>query len=373
MNKENEKFIGSGSENVRDKNQSVNEKWLKECDEYINKKLKNELKRINNIFLPGENFYVGGEPRDVLLHMATQILDWLKIELKEGELVIDFYDKIDYPGLYTEIEGQKYILVNSTYKNDIFAIGAVLSHEIMHFYLLGRKNLRMEDTLENELLTDLCTIKFGLGLPIVNGMSYSNSWFSSILLLFVGVLRWSSQKLSFGYFNPHQYGNLVSEDLEERKLAIKNVGGYIQPNSRTFLSRGIGMLWRVKKGSKLVKTLVKKQRTGFVAKIAVVIIGCSFFIWSNAEHEATQSALKQQKTHIEYLGEYLENNETEIEKLIEEFEVLDSNLSEYERLGNTEAYNSLVPEYNKKLEDLAHYNEKYEEYEKQIDDYNSKL
>lgn len=174
------------------------------------------------------------------------------------------------------------ILVNAKYKDDIFATGAILAHEIMHFYLIGKKKIRMGNTLENELLTDLCTVKFGLGLVVINGMSYSNSWFSSVLLLFVGVLRWSSQTLSFGYYNPHQYGNVVNDTyLKAKGLQISDFGGYIKPSARGFLPYSFQDYWKLKNKSNLTRHLEKHRFKGNIIKIVVVIILISCVIWYN--------------------------------------------------------------------------------------------
>lgn len=373
MGKKEKQLIGTGSEHIRKRDHAVNEKWVEECEKYINKHLEKELSRINGVFLPGDDFYVYDDNPDIVLrYMAANILRWLKIELKDGELGIAFHD-MEVPGFYTELNGKKFILVNSQYKGDIFAIGAILAHEIMHFYLLGKKNLRMEDELENELLTDLCTIKFGLGLPIINGMSYSNSWFLSILLIFVGILHWRSEKLSFGYFNPNQYGELCYVNLQEKKLAIEDVGGYIRPSSRTFLSQGIGLFWRNKNGSLFISRLTKRKKQLLAIKVILLAIAIALFAFFSQQDQKKQEILGQQEIYINNLENSLKSGQQEIEKTLAEFEELQTKIDEYERSGNTDAYNALVPIYNDKLEVLRNYQKRYQEYERQIDDYNSKL
>ena len=109
------------------------------------------------------------------------------LDIEPCGCVIDFCDEKelkgnssqDTAGVYTTFkddDGQQreVILINSKHKNDTLAVGAILAHEMMHLYL-SRLNVRLQDTQENELLTDSATINTGLSILILNGMSYSNN------------------------------------------------------------------------------------------------------------------------------------------------------------------------------------------------------
>ncbi len=361
------------TEPIRNSNHSVNQKWLGDCTRFIEQNLRDELRKIRGVFLPGDDFYVSGEPRDVLVHMASEILDWMNIKIKKDELVIDFCDDMEPPGLYTEIDGQKHILIKSAYKKDIFAMGAILAHELMHFYLLGKKKLSKKDELENELLTDLCTVKFGLGLIILNGMSYKNSWFTSILLLFVGFMYWSSEKLSFGYFNPKQYGKLVKKELKQKQITIQEYGGYIQPYARTFLGLKFWNFYGEKKSSKFIRSLIIKRFKWIIIKVLIVVLAGGTFGYKMYQDDIRNKQLLLEKVQIEKMEDYFEKNDAKIDALDKELYKMEDQLDKYKAEQNKKAFDALLAKYTVKYEEYKEYGKKYEKYEKMIDEYNAKI
>lgn len=361
------------NEPIRSKGKSVNKKWINECDAFIEKNLHDELKKIRGVFLPGDDFYIEGEPKIILKNMAYKILKWLNVDVDQDELVIDFCDDMEPPGLYVEIEGKKHILIKSSYKKDIFAMGAILAHELMHFYLLGKKDLRMEDVLENELLTDLCTVKFGLGLIIINGMSYKNSWILSILLIFVGMMYWSSKKLSFGYFDPKQYGKLVKAELDKKYISIKGIGGYIQPYSRTFLPFHFWNYFKAEKASRFINAVINKKRRWLAIKLIILM-----FVVGGVGYQSHQDSIKNAEltimsTQIDQMEDYFEKNDAVIDALDAELYKMEDQLDKYESENNITAYNNLLSTYNTKVTEYEKYENKYKEYEKMIDEYNAKI
>jgi ribosomal protein S27AE len=66
------------------------------------------------------------------------------------------------------------IELNITNKHSPFVMGAILAHELTH-YFLETKNIRLPDTEENERMTDLATAYLGLGKLTLNGY-YPVSW-----------------------------------------------------------------------------------------------------------------------------------------------------------------------------------------------------
>lgn len=62
------------------------------------------------------------------------------------------------------------IELNITNKYSPFVMGAILAHELTHYYL-GTKNIWLTNTEENERMTDLATAYLGLGKLTLNGYS----------------------------------------------------------------------------------------------------------------------------------------------------------------------------------------------------------
>ena len=134
---------------------------------------------------------------------------------------------------------------------------------------MKKKKIKFEDEQENELFTDLCTIKFGFGIVIINSMSYSNSWFGSAIALLFGVFYWSSEKLSFGYFKPEQYCNYVYKDSKDRNMKLEEFYGYIVPGARHYFPERL--YFGSEKKSEIVKIQEKLRTGGFIIKIIVLI------------------------------------------------------------------------------------------------------
>lgn len=60
------------------------------------------------------------------------------------------------------------IELNITNKHSPFVMGAILAHELTH-YFLDSKNIRLPNTEENERMTDLASVYIGLGKLTLNG------------------------------------------------------------------------------------------------------------------------------------------------------------------------------------------------------------
>lgn len=91
----------------QNKDHKVNQEWVKECNDFIEKHLHSEIAKSKGLLLPGNDFYAWDKDGNGLIYMTLKIIEWLGLELEKGELTVDFHDKMQPPGLYTEIEGQK--------------------------------------------------------------------------------------------------------------------------------------------------------------------------------------------------------------------------------------------------------------------------
>jgi len=252
--------------------------------------LKNNLPKDiqDRVFFPDSYFYAGYYNDNLagLHYMARVLFEWL--EISPNGCIIDFFNEKDYPGqnapgFYTKIKNEngeetEVIFINATHKHDSFSVGAILAHEMMHLYLF-RLNLKIDNVLENELLTDLATIRTGLSILILNGMTYSSQWWVTIIVLALGRIYWSSEQLSFGYFKPKEYGKHALSYFNERGLSTGEVFSYMQPESRHFLSSSI--IKKSNNPNELIKILEKKYLKSNLIKgsVAIVAVFIIFFIF----------------------------------------------------------------------------------------------
>lgn len=61
------------------------------------------------------------------------------------------------------------LTISLTFTTDKHALAATTVHELMHYFLMHRKNIVLPDNQENEKITDLVAIVLGLGNIMLNG------------------------------------------------------------------------------------------------------------------------------------------------------------------------------------------------------------
>lgn len=60
------------------------------------------------------------------------------------------------------------IIISMNNVGDKYSLSATTIHELMHYYLMNRKNIVLPDNIENEKITDLAAIVLGFGKFILN-------------------------------------------------------------------------------------------------------------------------------------------------------------------------------------------------------------
>jgi len=98
-------------------------------------------------------------------------------------------------------------------------------------------------------------------------MSYSSQWHLSIILLVFGRIYWSSQEVSFGYFNPQEYGLHTVSYFNKINISAQDVIGYLNPTSRRFIPHPI--FAKGKKSTFFIKALEKQHRRSNLIKGAI--------------------------------------------------------------------------------------------------------
>lgn len=343
-------------------------------------------------FLPDAHFYAQysqKSPSDGLNYMADAIFKWLKIERKGA--VIDFYAEKDIPkhkadtaGFYTTtvVDGEKkeLIFINAKYSDDPMAVGAILAHELMHLYLF-RLSIKIEDTHENELLTDIATIRTGLSLLVLNGMKYTNHGIFSILLLFFGVLYWRREKQVFGYFKPEVYARLAAESLAEKNIEIKDVIGHINPYARYFLPQRItnikSIFFGAENPTEYIRTLEKKKLKTLTKQLIAAAFVIGFFVVVNRMDEPRYNKQMSLKAQVDLCKSELALLDTVAMEFDAKITKYDEQLDAYKEAKNEKAYNEILEPRNnllKKLkEDVQKYDEKVNSCNALVDQYNATI
>lgn len=303
-------------------------------------------------YYPNDQFYCQyyNDPLAALHFKAQVIFSLLNIE--PCGCVIDFCDEKEFrehlssdtAGLFTTFKDgdgreKELIFINSKYKNDTLAVGAILAHEMMHLYL-SRLNLRLQDTQENELLTDLATINTGLSILILNGMSYSSDWWLTIIMAAFGRIYWREQKLAFGYFKPDEYARHSVSYFNDRSIPVQNFIGYLSPASRHFVPhRSI----KRRASTEFIRLLEKRHMKanaikGGVAAVVVLPLLAWAFV-SEIENHRLKEQIQDCKAGVLSLETKIDGDEADLRHL-------DEQLAKYKISGDIKHFNNLVDPYN---------------------------
>ncbi|MDD5152944.1 MAG: hypothetical protein PHS95_03060 [Candidatus Pacebacteria bacterium] len=357
---------------------SIPQAWVNEKNSLLKEKLPKELQQTP--FYPDANFYAQYYTDNLrgLHYMASVIFNLLKIE--PNGCIIDFYDEkkfaklsADTAGFYTKTKNEKdeeveVILINSKYKNNPLAVGAILAHEMMHLYLF-RLNLKLEDVRENELLTDLATINTGLSILILNGMSYSSKWYLTIILLIFGVFYRSSQELAFGYFKPKEYGQHAMAYLNDRHILAQDVVGYLNPTSRSFIQQA--SYTKGKNSTEFIKILEKKHLKSNIIKWAIVTPFIIFILYSwvaSNKQDNLSAQIDTCKATVTALGNQANDDSTALDNM-------DAQMKKFQNQNNETDYDNLVDPYNtllaKTQKEISNYETQLTACNNLVDQYNS--
>ena len=207
------------------------------------------------IFTPFDGFYDdwnGSEQR--LRKMLQDILQALRIE--NATVSVGYKDFLTAPGLYECNNNMGSIFIDRKFHTLHFKVAAILAHEFMHHYFQVNR-LNHPNTQRNELLVDLSTIAAGLGIIVINGMSYSFDFSQQKMI---------EKQESFGYYKPHVYCEYFEKYLKFKKISGSSVIGYIHPRAREFLSHRVAGQ-KASSSLKLIDLLEHQYRKDIVIKI----------------------------------------------------------------------------------------------------------
>lgn len=108
-------------------------------------------------------------------------------------------------------EGQ--LIVSLTFTSNKYLLAATVIHELMHYFLIHRKNVALPDKLENEKLTNLAAIVLGFEIVMLNGkvIDIVKDKINTLGYLSFEEIAYASQKIHTlrnlqGYINLNSYG-----------------------------------------------------------------------------------------------------------------------------------------------------------------------
>ncbi|MGK7926423.1 MAG: hypothetical protein AB4290_14490, partial [Spirulina sp.] len=101
------------------------------------------------------------DPIMVAHRLASAIVRHL--HLPNGSILVTYKNNLDVPGRVELTPRNEYFIeLHSRYKENTHDIAAILAHEITHIFLY-RAGLWLNDSLDNEILTDTTSIYLGIG------------------------------------------------------------------------------------------------------------------------------------------------------------------------------------------------------------------
>ncbi len=325
-------------------------------------KLFNHRDFSGSIYLPDEDLY-----SMTLVGMARAMFEWLGVET-DKPIYVDFSDEIgDAAGLYYESDGTHYILVNNKHMNNRYEAASILAHELMHFCLIGEFNFRLDDTLENERLTDMATIHTGLGIVVMNGFEYSSGWATTVIGLMFGRLQVSTESISFGYYKPGEYASMLASNADDNSIPYESFSGHLLPWTRHYLPLNLNLSSKTNRNrSSLVssgqKQVWKSRGMQLIVIVALIPVAAIFLNWRYGDNSGSSNIPSGVKIQ-------LNQQSAAIDMLEKQYNTCSSDLKAREANVDTTSQAS-VDSYNSKLAECEGHRTKYNS---AVDKYNAEI
>lgn len=218
------------------------------------------------LFKPDDSFYEWSTPQSSLQAMAKSLFRWLGV--KPLRLQIDFSSNIEEAGLYVQKGSQHVILINEHYTQNPFQCAAVLSHEIMHYLLIGKKKLVLIDTAQNEHLTDLATIYGGLGIVVINGFGDNTGWVNKQWHRILGIAGRNPEYLGIGLVSPRDYAEkVISYTANSYAFA-----DYLLPGAKRFFSDKVQAIDNPRRKSSTIRRSEQSMHSNNILTVGVVSV-----------------------------------------------------------------------------------------------------
>lgn len=114
-----------------------------------------------------------------VLELLHEILEYMNLDKDNINLKINYISSkyyMKYAGMYSEnvdYSKEKEILINIQNDMSMDTVISILAHECTHYLLLSN-NIKIDNRMQNECLTDITAIVLGFGKFMVEGYKISN-------------------------------------------------------------------------------------------------------------------------------------------------------------------------------------------------------
>lgn len=228
----------------------MNLKELEFYNDIIFDNLQEELKLYSSLFIPDKNFYDFDLNAILKLQKLAKLI-LTKLDIKFNDVIVYFENNIEHPGQIELNNNEYFIEINKKYEDDYYSIGAILAHEIMHIFL-SQKGIWLKDEYKNEVLTDIATIYFGLGLLILNGQKTKKEITEGI-----HYNTYYTIKQSLGYLQSIEIGYLFNRYLFYNDFEIRNFD-VLNPTALEVFNKGQKKFKEELKNFNYVKKIYRK-------------------------------------------------------------------------------------------------------------------
>lgn len=180
---------------TREKIDKTRKKNLIKSIELLSNNLDNKFYLFKNSFnLSSDfknNFYSSINLKEKYEHNLKELMEHMLLYIGMPYYGVDIEiiygnakNQKDYSGRYinkSDIKKKIVLVLKESYS--LNTIISILAHEISHYFLYSR-NIKLDDVLENEILTDVCAIYLGFGSFMIDGYEkkithYDNSILTS--------------------------------------------------------------------------------------------------------------------------------------------------------------------------------------------------
>lgn len=124
------------------------------------------------------DFYAGLAKPKGYNKVADKMFAWLGVKHRGVHLTVE-PDQAE-PVIYTHHGQTHEIKLSQSALGNPYEAAAIIAHGLMHYVLIGRNSLYLQDESENEELTDLALINSGFGAVILNGYNYHVGWLNRL-------------------------------------------------------------------------------------------------------------------------------------------------------------------------------------------------
>ncbi len=167
------------------------------------------------------------DPEDPVtsVHRMTKDIA-LRYSLPKPMVIVSFRDDLHVAGRI-DVSGQSgayFVEVRGEMRRDPQRLAAVMGHEVAHLFL-HRHSIRMAETLDNEILTDVAAATYGFGFLMADAFYDETTWHGNYERR---VFSW------MGYLSPEELGYVLCKTGRSQRVRQLTHG-----SSRVAVRRGI--------------------------------------------------------------------------------------------------------------------------------------